>query len=108
MRNHPFYKWGYGKVVFDDVGQMIESLKHFEPGQNGKARIGDFSAHISEVAPFHDGRGNERIGGYLCALLEKFENGASREDAIASANEKFRSDWGQDKIVDLPPYFGKS
>ena len=100
MYEHPFYKWGYQKVVFDDLGMMMDSIKRFKENSSLEPCLGDFKDHMDEIDPFDDGDGHRRIGAYLRSLMKSFEGGLDRQSAILQANLEFRQEWGDDKVVE--------
>ena len=102
MRAHPFYDWGYEKVVFDSLDRMITSLKRYKGDPASEPELGDFSSMMDQVDPFHDGRGGDRMGDYIRWLLEGFEAGNDRDTAIQRAHEKYANSWGPDKVISFP------
>ena len=48
MREHPFYKLGYEKVVFDDLERMMASLRRYLADPASEAGLGDFSPFIEQ------------------------------------------------------------
>ena len=101
LRSHPFYQWGYEKVVFDDIDKMMVSLKRYKENPNNEPELGDWSLHLDELDPFRDGRGGERIGTYIRCLLEVFKKGGNRDEAIRNANKLYSERWGSDKVITL-------
>ena len=99
MRSHPFYEWGYEKVVFDDLDCMMAALKRYKADPGSEPELGDFASRMDQVDPFHDGRSGERVGSYLRWLLEAFDGGLDRDTAIRRANEQYAGSWGADKIL---------
>ena len=101
LQSHTFYKWGYKKVIFDDIDKMMVSLKRYKENPNNEPELGDWSLHLDELDPFRDGRGGERIGTYIHWLLEVFNKGGSRDEAIQYANKLYSEQWGGDKIISM-------
>lgn len=101
LRSHPFYQWGYEKMVFDNLGCLITALRRYKSDPNREPGLGDFSPVMDQLDPFRDGRAGERVGTYLRWLLEAFDKGYDREAAIGEANERYAAAWGADKVVDL-------
>ena len=97
--SHPFYQWGYDKVVFDDLNRMMAALKHYSSEPALEPGLGDFSQRMDQVDPFHDGRSGERVGAYLRWLLEAFDEGKDRGTAIRRANERYARMWGEDNVI---------
>ena len=101
MRSHPFYEWGYEKVVFDNLDRLMPALKRYKADPTSEPELGDFSNRMEQVDPFHDGRGGERIGHYISYLLGAFDSGHNRDNAIRQANEQYAQMWGADKVICL-------
>jgi len=101
LRSHPYYEWGYGKVIFDDINKMMVSLKRYKENPANEPELGDWSLHFDELDPFCDGRGGERIGTYIYWLLESFDNGKNRDEAMQYANKLYAEKWGSDKIIPM-------
>lgn len=97
QRQHPFYQWGHGRVIFDDARLLLEALRAFHAGM--RPDLGDFSAHQVDLDPFGDARGGRRIGRYLADLLEHFAAGAGPTDAADAADRAFAARWGADKLM---------
>ena len=93
------YEWGHEKVIFDDIDKMMEALKRFKENPDSEPEVGDWSSHIDELDPFRDGRGADRIGTYMRWLLEGFNKGRSRDEAVEEANKLYADMWGGDKIM---------
>lgn len=100
-RVHNFYRWGYEKIVFDDIDRMIAALKRYKENPAHEPGLGDWSSHIDKLDPFHDGKAGERVGAYIRWLLERFDKGEGRDDAIRYANERYAERWGIDKVIDV-------
>jgi hypothetical protein len=94
-----FYDLPIGKVVFRDWPGAIDALMdHFcRPG--GVPGFGDWSPIIDELDPFRDGRSAERMGTYLQWLLDGLRDGSSREVVMAEAADRYRAQWGADKVL---------
>ena len=101
MKYHEFYKWGYERLIFDDLPKMIEAVKHYKNNPSKDFSFGDWSAHLDELDPFRDGKCSLRMGIYLRWLLEAFDGGADRNEAISDANRQYAAIWGSDKMVSL-------
>lgn len=100
-RSHPFYQWGYEKVIFDDLERMMAAFKRYKADPASEPELGDFSNKMEQVDPFQDGRAGERAGTYIRWLLEAFDQGKDRDSAMRQANEEYAADWGADKVVSL-------
>ena len=101
LKNHEFYKWGYEKIIFDDLDMMMASLKKYKGNPHSNSELGDWTPFLDELDPFRDGRGGERMGIYMRWLLESFDNGKNRDEVIQSANKLYAEKWGSDKVVNM-------
>lgn len=99
-RFHHFYKWGYEKIIFDDIDRLIEALKRYKKNPANEPGLGDWSSYIDTLEPFRDGKGGERIGMYIKWLLESFNDGKKRDNAIKNADRFYVQKWGEDKVID--------
>lgn len=97
--NHEYYKWGYEKLVFDDLDRMVSALKSYKADKSSNPKLGDWTPYLDLLDPFRDGRAGERMGTYLRWCLEGFDAGLNRDDAIKQANNKYAAQWGDDKVV---------
>ena len=90
-----------GKVIFKDWPSAIDvTLEYFnKPG--GIDGIGDWSSIINDLDPFRDGNAAKRMGNYLHWLIQGFEKGLDRDAVMANAAEKYRKQWGNDKVFVL-------
>ena len=101
IKYHEFYKVGYGRLIFDDLGMMVNALKHFAKDPQRGPLIGDWTGYIKELCPFLDGKGGERMGLYMKWVLDSLEGGSSRSEAVTEANRRYKDSWGGDKVVDM-------
>jgi hypothetical protein len=88
---------GLNRRVFEDSPSMIAAVKQFADGKNDS--VGECSDLVRQIDPFSDGRGAERIGDYLNACLQGFQQGLDRETILKNTNREYASRWGADKIV---------
>ena len=93
------YELPEGKVIFKDWPSAIDAIMlHFNtPG--GMDGFGDWSSIINDLDPFRDGYGAKRMGNYLHWLIQGFEEGLDRDAVMADAAEKYRKQWGNDKVM---------
>jgi len=92
---HPFYKDGNNRIIFCDLNRIIEILKESIAEGAVDHGIGDYSFILSRIDSFRDGMASKRIGSCIRSLLEGFDNGLNREEAIRDAISKYRSAWGE-------------
>ncbi|MCQ9206938.1 MAG: hypothetical protein NG740_03555 [Omnitrophica bacterium] len=98
---HPFYKWGYEKIVFNDIDRLIDALKIYKENPSKKPELGDWSSYIDRLDPFRDGKSGERMGSYMRWLLENFDKGKNRDEAMEYADRQYAREWGEDKIINV-------
>lgn len=101
VRPHLFHSWGYGKVIFEDLDKLMTALRRYKADPLSEPGLGDFSPILGRLDPFRDGGAGERVGTYICWLLEAFDAGCDRDGAIQQANRKYAELWGADKIIRL-------
>lgn len=94
----PLYRQGVGRSLFTDFDATWNGCCDFWNGGGRKTGIGDWGEMLDEFDPFRDGRAAERMGNYVYSLCQLFDRGASPEEALAEAGEKYRQCWGEDKI----------
>lgn len=98
-REQDYFKWGLGKIVFNDLNDMISMLKKYKDDPASNPQLGDWSLYLDKLDPFRDGRGGERMGTYMRWCLEGFESGLSRDEVLKRANHKYQEKWGRDKVI---------
>jgi len=98
-QTHDYYRWGYEKLVFDDLDRMMKALKNYKADRNSNPELGDWTPFLDLLDPFRDGKAGERMGMYLKWCLEGFDAGMHREEVIKQANDKYAALWGADKVI---------
>jgi hypothetical protein len=101
LRRHEFYSWGYEKIIFDDLDRLMAAIKRYKENHGYEPNLGDWSPYMDKLDAFRDGKGHERMGTYMRWLLEAFEEGKGREEAMRRANGLYAARWGDDKIIDM-------
>jgi hypothetical protein len=66
---------------------------------NGIPGFGDWTPIIEDLDPFRDGKAAQRMGNYLNWLIQGFEQGMDKDVVMANATEKYRKQWGNDKVL---------
>lgn len=99
LKSHEFYRWGGGRLIFDDPIKMMTALKRYKEDPANEPKLGDWSEYLDRLDPFRDNRGGERMGTYMRWLLEAFDQDKNREEAIELANKRYAQSWGGDKII---------
>jgi len=88
-----------GKVVFKDWPSTIDAImQHFNTPE-GISGFGDWTSIIDDLDPFRDGMAAFRMGAYLQWLIEGFENNLDREVIMANAADRYKKQWGPDKVI---------
>lgn len=100
-QTHEYYKWGYGKLVFDDLDLMMTAIKSYKADRNSNSELGDWTPYLDFIDPFRDSRAGERMGTYLRWCLEGFDSGLGRNNVIKDANSKYADIWGEDKVLEI-------
>ena len=98
---NPIYPKGKNRIVFDSLDRLFAGLDAFLRDRTSIPGFGDLADWAKGRDPFRDGRAAERAGRYINNLYEAFARGEDREAALASANDDYRAQWGQDSIVPL-------
>ena len=101
LRSHEFYRWGYEKLVFDDMDRLIASLKRYKENPSKDPSLGDWTPFVNDLDPFRDGRAAQRMGTYLMWAMEGFDESKNSDEAIAHANKRYSRKWGKDKVINL-------
>ena len=102
LRRHPFYRWGYERVVFDRLPRLLAAIERYRMNPASEPSLGDHGPVVEELDPFRDGRTGERVGAYLRWLLEAFDAGEDRETALQRTNERYAAAWGAGLIQRWP------
>ena len=98
LYSNPVYQWGKGKVVFDNLDDMFSAINKYRENPESIPDFGDLSLWAKDKDPFKDGNASLRIGQYINWLLEMFNQGKTREEAIEYANQRYARLWGKENI----------
>jgi hypothetical protein len=90
-----------GKVVFRNWPDAINATMDYLDSPQEYIGFGDWSSIIDELDPFRDGKAAFRIGSYLHWLIQGFEQGLDKEIVLVEAAEKYKKQWGADKVITL-------
>ena len=97
---HKFYELlPKDRVIFHNWDDAITASLEFFNSNKKNDEFGDWSSIISNFDPFQDEKAAERIGKYLHSIVQGFEQGLNRNDAMSYAAEIYCKKWGKDKIV---------
>ncbi len=100
-KSHPFYKWGYERIIFDDIDRLIMALRRYKESPERENKLGDWSSYIDRLDPFRDEGGSERMGSYMKWLLEGYGQGRRRDEALKYANNLYARQWGEDNVIEM-------
>ncbi len=89
------------KVVFDDWPKAIGAMMDYFSDSDKDHEFGSWEPIIDELDPYRDGKAAYRIGSFLNSLLNEFDNGASKEEAMKLSVQKYTKEWGQDKVIEF-------
>lgn len=87
-----------GEVVFNSWQEILLFLKDENLSNIISNNLSHWVPFLDIVDPFKDGKGANRIGFYLEAILQGYKKGLEREDALNNAADIYSSKWGLDKI----------
>lgn len=100
-----FEGWPFGSlyqlgndVIFKDWDSVWKACSDYFKNPASCPRLGDWSAMLNELDPFHDGLAASRMSVFLKEILEGLRKGEARECVIDRAAEKYARRWGQDKV----------
>ncbi len=101
LYSYPEYTWGRNTIVFDNIDGLIAAINRFRNDDKSFDDLGNINmvTNIKQKDPFMDGKASLRMGQYINWLLEMFNQGKTREKAIAYANEKYAETWGSENIT---------
>ncbi|OGH61769.1 MAG: hypothetical protein A3G34_14170 [Candidatus Lindowbacteria bacterium RIFCSPLOWO2_12_FULL_62_27] len=98
VHDRPEYRWS-PRVVYETWEDLWKALDQYRRDPSAQPDFGRIFPTMSQEDPFQDGRAAVRIAEYLEGLLEKFKEGKSRDEALASASSKYAGRWGEAAIV---------
>jgi len=88
-----------GKVIFKDWPSAINATLEYFNSHESIPGFGDWTSIIDDLDPFRDGMAAYRMGTYLKWLIDGYENGLEREEIMANAAERYKKQWGEDKVI---------
>lgn len=98
----PEYQCGRNKIVFDDLDNLISAINKYRYDKKDFDEFGSISLIqdlISRRDIFRDGKAARRMGQYIKWLLDSFNEGKSREEAMNLANQKYSSLWTEKSLI---------
>ncbi len=95
------YAWGRDTVLFEDLDRLMEAVEQYRRRPDEFNDIGNMEMNpaLKDKDPFRDGRAAERMGQYIQCLLESFEDGKTREEAMQHARQHYTDMWGSEHVV---------
>ncbi|MDE2232435.1 MAG: hypothetical protein KGJ95_10315 [Candidatus Omnitrophica bacterium] len=93
----PLYQLGED-VIFKDWDSAWRACQDYFKDPSPASPLGDWSAMIDRLDPFHDGLAARRMSGYLKELLEGLRRNERPSDVMARAAESYARRWGKDKV----------
>jgi hypothetical protein len=102
----PLYRLGEGNVVFRDWPTLWDACRAHWARPGSVPGFGDWSPLLDDLDPFRDGRAGSRLASYIRSLLDVFQSGGNREDALAAATEQYAAKWGHHMVIEAGAYIG--
>ncbi|MBN3040095.1 MAG: hypothetical protein JW867_03130, partial [Candidatus Omnitrophica bacterium] len=99
--DHPYYREYRNKIIFYDINELLKTITAYKQNKQSCSGFADWSSIIKERDSFCDGLANIRIGGYIKGLLNQFDSGLLKDNAIEKTNSLYADKFGQDKVVVL-------
>lgn len=99
FRSHPFHTWGDGRVVFNSWESLRTAVEQYRAAPEAHSDFGDWSPGLNDLDPFQDGQAGLRMGLYIRWVYEALKQGASKQDSLAIATEKFSQRWGSEHVT---------
>jgi len=99
LYSNPVYEWGKGKIVFDSLDDLFSAIQKYRKNPQSMPGFGDLSSWAKGKDLFKDGNASLRMGQYINWLLEMFNQGKTREEAIEYANQRYAELWGKENVV---------
>lgn len=100
--SHHLESWGLGQVLFHDLVTLGEAIERHIQEPEGSL-LGDFSPVMDDLDPFRDGDASARIDSYVGWLLDAYDAGLGRDQALQEASSKYAASWGADKVISFEP-----
>lgn len=91
--NHPFYEWGYDRVVFNDWKKIRRAIEKYRAFRCSDSDFGDWSPIWDQLDPYQDGQASQKMGSFIRWAVEALENGDSQATALSVARHKFKKRW---------------
>lgn len=101
LYSYPEYHKGKNTLVFDRLDDLTSAINKYRKNRGAFDDFGNInlSPGIKDKDPFRDGRAAVRMGQYINFLLDMFNQGRKRDDAIEYADRKYAELWGDKNVV---------
>lgn len=99
LYSNPVYEYGKGRIVFDNLNDLFSTIQKYRQVPQSIPDFGDLSLWVKDRDPFKDGNASLRMGQYINWLLEMFNLGKTKEEAIEYANQRYAELWGRENVI---------
>ena len=87
-------------VVFKNWDDAINEIMIYFKNENQYKEFGKWNDdYLYYMDPFRDGKSAQRMGTFLKDLLNQYELGESKENALSYSIQKYENIWGKDKVI---------
>lgn len=93
------YKWGKGKVVFDNIDDLYDAIQKYRENPESIPGFGNLDRWVKDKDPFRDGNASLRVGQYINWIHQRLLEGDTKEKAIEYSNRKFAELWGKENVI---------
>ena len=81
---------------------MLSKLKNYKTNQTLEDETGFWPKDFIELFdPFGDKQGHNRVGEYIENLINYYDKGLNKTNAIQAANHNFSKKWGKQNLSTL-------
>lgn len=101
LTNASEYTTELGRTLFPSIDDLLRALRRFREDPQSVPGFGDLTEWAAPKDPFRDGKASLRMGSYILWVREALEAGATREEAVATADLRFGEAWSADNIITL-------
>jgi len=96
--NSDAYCWGENSVIFKTWENLQNAIFKYRSDPNAWPEFGDWSAGLDDYDQFRDGQASLRMGQFISWIYRSLKRGDSKQEALTSAIENYRKQWGYDSI----------
>lgn len=96
--NAAYANGGEGRIVFTSVAAIREAAMRFRDHPEAIVGFGDLTEWAADRVRLRDGRSAERIGTYVKWLYDSLVAGATREEALQDAADRYARAWGEEYV----------